>query len=216
MKKLTVLSIGIIMLMAELMIFIFTVIVSSTLSVKIISIVIANHLGGRLAFIAAGLENDFSPAFLIVVIIFYNTTYLLIMYSLFVIFSAQFKNIKFIRGYIESMQKKAVRGKKLFYKWNRLSLSFFVWVPLPWTGAVIGSYIANLEGYSTRDTLFTVIPAMWIGVISWTIWFDELYEFIEKFGKGKTMFITVSLLAFPLLVYLLKILQSAKKSNRLS
>lgn len=83
-------------------------------------------------------------------------------------------------------------------------LSLFVWIPLPWTGAVIGSYIAHLEGYSTRETFLIVIPSMWIGIISWTLWFDELYEFIEQFGKGRTIFLTIFLLFLPILYYVLR------------
>jgi uncharacterized membrane protein len=122
--------------------------------------IIANHIGGRLAFIATGLENNLSIHSIIPLIIFYNTAYLLLMYSLFVIFSKQMKKIAFSKRSITSMHKKANKRRKIVKKWNRIILLLFVWVPLPWTGAVIGSYIAHLEGYNTRDTLLTIMPAM--------------------------------------------------------
>ncbi len=176
-------------------------IVNFSFAAKILSMIAANHIGGRLAFIAVGLENDFSPFILIPIIIFYNTTYLLLMYSAFVFLSRRIKKFKLIEGYIESERNKAKKKKLFLKKWNRFGISFFVWIPLPWTGAVIGSYIAHLEGYSTKDTLLTILPSMWIGVISWTLWFDELYEFIERFGKGKTMLLTVFLLIVPILIF---------------
>ena len=172
--------------------------------------VTANHIGGRLAFITVGLENGLSSYLIIPIIVFYNTTYLLLMYSIFVFFSERVKKLKFIRNYIESIQNKAKNKKQLLRKWNWFGLSLFVWIPLPWTGAVIGSYIAHLEGYNTRETLSTVIPAMWVGIISWTLWFDELYEFIEQFGKGRTIFLTVFLLIIPILYALLEGLRKNK------
>jgi len=119
-----------------------------------------------------------------------------------VVITAGIKRFRWINTFIESLKQKAEKRKKLFKKWNRFSLFVFVWIPLPWTGAAIGSYIAHLEGYSTKDTLSVVLPAMWVGVISWTLWFDELYHFIERFGKGKTMIVTIFLLVIPMLIFL--------------
>lgn len=169
--------------------------------------VIANHIGGRLAFIAVGLENGFSSPVIMAVIILYNTTYVCLMYSLFFILSIGLVKIKFIQRYIDGLKQKAVERKMMLRKWNRFFIFIFVWVPLPWTGAAIGSYIAHLEGYSTKDIFMTVLPAMWVGVISWTLWFDELYAFIERFGKGKTMFITIALLVLPLLGFVFNALR---------
>jgi len=204
MKKQAIVTFGIAFLGIELGVFIFCMIVNSSFAAEILSMVAANHLGGRLAFIAVGLENGLSSYLIIPIIVFYNTTYLLLMYSIFVFFSEQVKKLKFIRNYIESIQNKAKNKKRLIKKWNWFGLSLFVWIPLPWTGAVIGSYIAHLEGYNTRETFLIVIPSMWIGIISWTLWFDELYEFIEQFGKGRTIFLTIFLLFLPILYYVLR------------
>jgi len=204
MKKQVTIIIGIAFLGIEISFFIFWLTGNPSFAAKILSMVTANHLGGRLAFIAVGLENGLSSYLIIPIIVFYNTTYLLLMYSIFVFFSERVKKLKFIRNYIESIQNKAKNKKRLFKKWNWFGLSLFVWVPLPWTGAVIGSYIAHLEGYNTRETFLIVIPSMWIGIISWTLWFDELYEFIEQFGKGRTIFLTIFLLFLPILYYVLR------------
>ena len=202
------------MLGIELAFFVFCVIVNFSFAAKILSMIAANHVGGRLAFIAVGLENDLSPYILIPIIIFYNTTYLLLMYSAFVFLSGKIKKFKLIEAYFESERNRAKKRKLFFKQWNRFGISFFVWIPLPWTGAVIGSYIAYLEGYSTKDTLLTILPSMWIGVISWTLWFDELYEFIERFGKGKTMFLTVFLLIVPILIYGFgNVIRRSKRNN---
>jgi hypothetical protein len=75
----------------------------------------------------------------------------------------------------------------------------------------MGSLIAYLEGYNIKNALLMVIPSMWIGVICWTLWFDELYEFIEQFGKGKTVILTICLIILPLLFYLYKNLKEVRK-----
>ena len=198
----------------ELTLFILISAVNSELAAKIISMVTANHIGGRLAFIAVGLENGFSSPVIMAVIILYNTTYVCLMYSLFFILSIGLVKIKFIQRFIDGLKQKAVERKMMLRKWNRFFIFIFVWIPLPWTGAAIGSYIAHLEGYSTKDIFLTVLPAMWVGVISWTLWFDELYEFIERFGKGKTMFITIALLVLPLLGFVLNMLRKRVCSKR--
>jgi len=206
-RKIPTLYAAFILLGIELTIFILIIVDNSELAAKIISMVTANHIGGRLAFIAVGLENDLSSPVIIAVIILYNTTYVCLMYYLFFILSVGLVKIKFVQKAIDGLRRRAVERKMLLRKWNRFFIFIFVWIPLPWTGAAIGSYIAHLEGYSTKDIFMITLPAMWIGVISWTLWFDELYNFIERFGRGKTMLLTVALLVLPLLGFVFNLLR---------
>jgi uncharacterized membrane protein len=202
---------GLVLLGIELVIYIFILVLDSSLAAEILSMISANHVGGRLAFIGVGLEFGFSSALIISIIIFYNTTYLLIVNSLIVYFWGQTEKLKITKRFIESMKKKAIARTQVSKKWNWFSISLFVWLPFPMTGAVMGSLIAYLEGYNIKNALIMVIPSMWIGVICWALWFDELYEFIEQFGKGKTIFITLILLLLPLLIYLGEHLKKVRK-----
>lgn len=202
--------VGVVLLGIELVLFILCAILDRASAAKFLSMLAANHIGGRLPFITVGLENGFKPSLIIPIIIFYNTTYIFLMYSLFVFLSKGIKRFKFVAKSIESMRVKAEKRQHSFRKWSRLGIAFFVWIPLPWTGAAIGSFIANLEGYSHRDTLCVVIPSMWVGVISWTLWFDELYKFIDRIGRGKTIFITVFLLAAPAIFTLFSLMFKRK------
>ena len=208
--------IGIVLLGIDIVLFVLCTIINQTAAAKFLSMIAAAHIGGRLPFIAVGLENGFKPSLIIPIIILYNTTYLLLVYSLFVFLSRGIKRFKFVEKFIGSMKTKAEKRKRSFKKWSLPGIAFFVWIPLPWTGAVIGSFIANLEGYSDRDTLFVALPSMWIGVISWTLWFDELYKLVERIGRGKTIFITVFLLVAPFVFYLTSLIFSKKKSNKTS
>jgi len=207
--------IGIVMLGIEIVLFILSAILDQTSATKFLSMIAAAHIGGRLPFITVGLENGFKPSLIIPIIILYNTTYILLVYSLFVSLSKGIKRFKLVAKFIGSMRTKAENRKHFFKKWSRLGIAFFVWIPLPWTGAVIGSFIANLEGYSDRDTLFVVLPSMWVGVISWTLWFDELYKFIDRIGRGKTTFITIFLLVMPVIFYLINLMSRRKKANNI-
>jgi uncharacterized membrane protein len=180
---------------------------------RLLAAVGANHVGGRLAFIGVGLENYIPPLLLILIIILYNTTYVLIMYSLFVLFSDRCKHLRWFRGHMKSLVHQAKKRRRFFRQWNRFALFVFVWTPLPWTGAAIGSYIAHLEGFAPREIFATVLPAMWIGVICWTLWFDRLYRFVEGFGKNRTMIITVGLLVIPAAIFLYDLISSRSCSG---
>lgn len=206
-----VFALGTMLFGIELIIYIFLLVLDSSLAAEILSMISANHLGGRLAFIGVGLEFGFSASLIISIIIFYNTAYLLIVNSLIVYFWERTEKLKITKRFIESMKKKATVRTQVRKQWNWISISLFVWLPFPMTGAVMGSLIAHIEGYNIKDALFMVIPSMWIGVICWTLWFDELYEFLEQFGKGKTIFLTLFLLLLPLLIYLGEHLKKVRK-----
>lgn len=197
-------TLGIVLFGLEFCVFIFLLVLDSSFAAKILSMITANHVGGRLAFIGMGLEFNFSAPYLIFIIIFYNTTYLLLAYSLIVFLWTRTERLRIIKNFIESMKEKAKERTQDMKRWNWFSISLFVWLPLPWTGAVMGSLVAHIEGYNTKDTLLMVIPSMWIGVVSWTLWFDELYGLIESFGRGRTIFLTLFLLISPFLYYVIK------------
>jgi uncharacterized membrane protein len=205
--------IGILLLGINIILFILCTILDQTLAAKFLSMLASNHIGGRLAFIAVGLENGFNSSLIISIIILYNTMYILLVYSLFIFLSKGIKRLKFVAKFIESMKTKAEKRKHAFKRWSRLGIAFFVWIPLPWTGAVTGSFIAKFEGYSDNDTLLIVLPSMWVGIISWTLWFDELYKFIDRIGRGKTMVVTIFLLVVPTVVYLINFMITKIKNS---
>lgn len=211
MKRGTPFRIGLLLLAVEIAFLAVSALVDSRFTAKILQMIAANHIGGRLPFITVGLENGLSPSVIIPFIMFYNTTYTLLSYSLLVFLSTEIRRFHIVHRALESLKRKAERRKKVFKKWSRIGVAVFVWVPLPWTGAAIGSYIAYLEGYAPGETFATVLPSMWVGVITWTLWFDELYEFIEKFGRGKTMLITVLLLVVPLVLAFINLLNRNRK-----
>ena len=183
------------------------------LAARIASMISANHLGGRLAFIGVGLEFGLPSSLIILIIIVYNTTYLLILNYLLVFFQEKIQKVGFIRKYTESLRKKAQKRARFVKKWSWIGIAVFVWLPFPMTGAVMGSIIAYIEGYNIRKTLLLVITSMWLGVVCWTLWFDELYMFINRFGKDRTLILTLSLIVLPLLFYLFNIIRRAMRKR---
>lgn len=197
-------ALGIVLFGLELVIFISLLVLNSSSATKILSMISADYLGGRLAFIGVGMEFEFPTPLIIFIFIFHNTTYLLIVNSLIVFLWEKTEKWRITKHFIESIQKKAKGTTQAYRKWNWFSISLFVWLPFPMTGAVMGSLIAHIEGYNIKDAFLMVVPSMWIGVICWTLWFDELYEWLETFGTDRTIFLTIFLLISPVLYYLLK------------
>lgn len=192
---------GVVLLFSIVCIIVYLFIFDPHLAAKIVSMITASHIAGRLAFIGVGLEFKFPIPELIGIIIFYNTAYVFVVYSLMMFLWDQTLRIKFVHKYVESTKEKAIKKTKELKKWSWFGVAFYVWVPLPWTGALMGSLIAHIEGYNTRDTFLIVIPSMWIGVVTWTIWFDELYKFFERVGRGRTITLTLLIIFLPLLFY---------------
>lgn len=198
-KERMIFWVGVMFLAVETVVLVGMFSIDSIFAGKILSMIGANHLGGRLAGITVGLEFEVSSLFIILILIIYNTTYLMLAYSIVVFFSERAKKFTLVRNSINSMQNKAQKTARIARKWNWVSIAVYVWIPLPMTGAVMGSILAYLEGYKSKQTLLMVLPSMWVGVVSWTLWFDKLYNLIEKLGKNGTIFLTIFLVVSPFL-----------------
>ncbi len=108
--------IGIVLLGIDIALLVLSAIIDQTAAAKFLSMIAAAHIGGRLPFIAVGLENGFKPSFIIPIIILYNTTYLLLVYSLFVFLSRGIKKLEFVAKFIGSLKLKAEKRKHAFKK----------------------------------------------------------------------------------------------------
>jgi len=160
----------------------------------------ACHVGGRLAFIGTGFEFGFKAFPLIIIIITYNTIYLLLVYSLFVFLSEKVLKCRIIA----SLHQKVQSSKKIRSNWNLFSIAIFIWIPLPMTGATVGSLIAYFEGYDDHEILMVAIPSMWFGVVTWTLAFDRMYQILRNLNSGKTLIVTLVLLVAPIIYNLIR------------
>jgi uncharacterized membrane protein len=194
--------IGMALLVIEIGVITFIFLSNPSLSLKLISMVTAFHLGGRLAIIGAGLELNFSALSIIFIILTYLTTFLLIMLSVIGFLWVRAQEFKLFKNFVETRMKKAEKRAKTLKKWSWIGIVAFVWMPFPMTGAIMGFLIARAEGYKSLTSIMITIPSMWFGVVCWTLWFDELYKLIEKIGPQLTRYVTIFLVLLPLLYYI--------------
>jgi len=205
--------IGMILLALEIIVIIIIFLSNPSLSLKIISMVTAFHLGGRLAIIGTGLELNFSTSTILLIVLTYLTAFLLIMLSVIGFLWAKAQEFRLFKKFVETRMKKAEQRAKTMKKWNWIGIVAFVWMPFPMTGAIMGFLIARAEGYKSLSSIMIAIPSMWVGVVCWTLWFDELYRLIEKIGPQLTKYVTVLLVLLPLLYYLSSTLIKKIKSS---
>ncbi|HZX11809.1 MAG TPA: small multi-drug export protein [Acidobacteriota bacterium] len=194
--------IGMALLVIEIGVITFIFLSNPSLSLKIISMITAFHLGGRLAIIGTGLELNFSTLTVIFIILTYLTAFLLIMLSVIGFLWVKAQEFKLFKNFVETRMKKAEQRAKTMKKWSWIGIVAFVWMPFPMTGAIMGFLIARAEGYNSLTSIMITIPSMWFGVVCWTLWFDELYKIIEKIGPQLTRYVTILLVLLPLLYYL--------------
>ena len=196
----TILGVGIGLAGAEIIVYFIILFLDSELALKILSMIGACHVGGRLAFIGTGLEFGFKVLPLILIIMTYNTIYLLLVYSIFIFLSEKMLKLRLIAN----LHQQVKNSKKIRSNWNLLSIAIFIWLPLPMTGATIGSLIAYFEGYDDHQILSVAIPTMWFAVISWTLAFDQMYLILRNLNSGKTIIFTTLLIIAPIILNLIR------------
>ena len=161
---------------------------------RVLSMIGACHLGGRLAFIGTGFEGGFSVPAVVGIVTVHNCTVLLLLYPLCLLLSQRLERIPFLAG----LREKVRLGQTFRSRWNLLAIAVFIWVPLPMTGAVVGALLAHFEGYEPRQVLPVALGSMVVGVISWTLAFDQLYAWLRAIGPNLTTAVTLLLVLLPL------------------
>ncbi|MBS3819794.1 small multi-drug export protein [bacterium] len=207
------LVIGLILLGIEVIILIFLFIFNITLAGKVLAMIAAYHLGGRLAFISTGVEFQLSTLLIILIIIYYNTNYLLILFSFISYTWKKSKKLDALKKFVESKIKKAQKEARVLKKFHWAGIALFVWLPFPMTGAVMGFLIATIEGYSIKKSILIVIPSMWVGVLCWTILFEDIYKLVKKIDPSISIILTLFLVFSPFLYSVLKKLIWKKSSK---
>jgi uncharacterized membrane protein len=174
---------------------------------RVLSMIGACHLGGRLAFIGAGFEHGFSALSIIAIVSFHNSAVVLLIYPLWVALSQRLEQVPFVARLTE----KARLSRSLRSRWNLLGIALFVWLPLPMTGAVVGAILAHIEGYAPRQVITVALGSMVAGVITWTIAFEQLYVWMRGIGPHVTTGATLFLVLLPILLNALRRKSSVAK-----
>jgi len=169
------------------------------LTKRVVAVIGASLLFGRTASILTGLEVGLASYSITLVLLVCNSTWLLIFFPLVVASYYQVVEKRGIGRIVVSTKRIAEAQKARISKYGPWGLAFFIWLPFPWTGALIGSVIGFLFGMPTKRIIAVAIPSMLIGVVSWVIGFNYLIVFTGTVGKTASFAFLVVLFLFPVL-----------------
>jgi uncharacterized membrane protein len=176
---------------------------------KVLSMIGACHLGGRLALIGAGLEHGFSVLSIVAIGSLHNGVVLLWVYALWLRLSKRLETVPLIAR----LSEKARLSRSLRPRWSLMGIAIFIWLPLPMTGAVVGAILAHIEGYAPRQVVTVAFGSMVAGVITWTMAFEPLYNWMRELGPHIT---TAATLVLVLLLFLLNVMPRRNSMGRVS
>jgi len=142
------------------------------LTKRVVAVIAASLFFGRTASILTGLEVGLATYSIILVLLVCNSTWLLVFFPLVVASYYQVVEKRFIGRIVEATKKMAEAQRAKISKYGTWGLAFFIWLPFPWTGALVGSVIGFLFGMSTKRIVLVAIPSMLVGVISWVAGFQ--------------------------------------------
>lgn len=194
-KEKNILKFGVGLFLVQFLVIIVFSIIKSRLSIGIVTIIAATLIGGRMASIMAGLELGFSPEAIIIILFIFNLSWLSVVYPLFVSFHYHAVKSKFLGKLLKSTKRTADKEKAMVLSLGSWGIPLFVWLPFPWTGALVGSVIGFLVGIPTKRIIFYVVPSMFVGVASWVYGFKYIFLFSGTTGKIISLIVIVAFLA---------------------
>lgn len=175
-------------LIVQIIILIILWICKPALAAQIVAVIAASLMGGRMASILAGLEFGMHSIALIVLLAVFNASWVLIFYPLIVTFSHHMMvKIKSVEKILAATKKTAEKQKERIIKYGSWGLAFFVWLPFPWTGSLVGSVVGFLIGLPTKRTILIVMPSMLLGIASCVFGFQYLFILTGSTGKIITL-----------------------------
>ncbi len=139
---------------------------------------VANSSGGRAAGVIICLKN-----FGITGTILFNSLMealnVCLMYSLFVLSFNHYLNVKWFKRMSGNLEIAAHKYEKKISTYGWIGLFFFVMIPLPVTGPVVGSII----GYFLRMRLWknfsAVLSGSIVSIVMWTKFFDVIEKYLH-------------------------------------
>jgi len=159
------------------------------------AVIAAALLGGRIPAIVAGLEGGFSSLQTSLLIMTINTAWLCLTFPVFVALHRKAADSAWLKRLQERAQRQ-VRSVSALGCWG---LAFFVWLPFPLTGALIGAVIGIFMNLSVRRVVTVVVASMWLGVIMWTFGFDVFMSFSGPVGKAVCYAVAIGCIVYSLL-----------------
>ncbi len=142
---------------------------------------VAHLFGGRAVGVGLCLEMNFNSVQNVVYNFLIEALIVFICYSV-CIFSIKYHlKLKFLNKPIRSAEKKAHKYESVISKYGYAGLFFFVMIPLPVTGPVIGSFMGYFLKIKLRWNLLFVLSGTLVSIVLWVLFFDYMDKNLHVF-----------------------------------
>ena len=182
-----------------------------SMTLKIAGVVTTNIVGGRMSSILAGYELGIPPLIIILVLFNLNFAWTCFVFPLFIAVHRKIIKHGILFKLIQSAERSAQAVTCSISKMGIIGIPLFIWLPFPWTGALIGSIVGYFTGLSVGKIWFLMTVSLMAGTISWVYGFRYLFILSGTPGKVGFMILVAILIA----AHYIK-LQKAKKTAALS
>jgi uncharacterized membrane protein len=190
---------GCILFVVQAIILIVLSVFDTVFAAQIIAVMTASTFGGRMASVLTGLGFGMHSVFLILLLCVFNISWLFFFFPLIVTFSHHMMiKLKLVGKMLDSTKKTAERQKERITKYGTWGVALFIWLPLPWTGSLIGAVIGFLIGLSIIRTTVIAASSVVLSVVSWVFGFKYLFLFTGDTGKIIAILILGTMLSFSL------------------
>ena len=156
----------------------------------------ANALGGRAAGVGICIAFDIN----LYVSVFYNffVEIVIVCFS-FAIFLFSFNNQYFkfhlFEKLIRTSEKSARKYETVIARYGVAGIFFFVMIPLPVTGPVVGSFIGYFLCLGLLKNFLTVFSGTFVAIVLWAIFFDSLVDHLSKI-QGVLLVVLIGLCVY--------------------
>lgn len=174
----------------------------TALFAKVMAVLGAAYVGGRMAGILTGLELGLGKAITSTVIILFNTGFLLLALPIFRIATRSVLPTRWLASRFRSAEQRARSQNRRLQHLGIFGLVLFIWLPFPFTGAFLGALIGLLMGISIVRLVPIVLGTMWIGVVTWTWGVDFVILFTGTVGRIAAWMLTGAFFVYSVMIRL--------------
>jgi uncharacterized membrane protein len=160
-----------------------TLVRNPSMTLKIAGVVTASLVGGRMSAILAGYQLGIPPLIIVLVLFNLNFAWTCLIFPLFIALHRQVLKCCILVKLIQSAERSAHAVTSSITKMGIIGIPLFIWLPFPWTGALIGSIVGYFTGLSVGKVLFFMTISLMAGTISWVYSFRYLLILSGTPGK---------------------------------
>ncbi len=149
------------------------------LTKTLVLVSIAHTLGGRAAGVSLCLMDGLNPLVTIFYNLFLEVLIVCWVYSLFALSINNYLKFRGLKYYARRLERKARKHKEKISNYGWPGVFFFVMLPLPATGPVIGSIIGYLLKLRVWHNFSAAFSGTLIAILVWFLFFDFLEQHLH-------------------------------------